>query len=222
MDDGKSNGDGNGWWQRKRGGGGDGQWRLQQQWLTATAMAIGYGDINSNSNGDSNGDGDSNCNGNGHSNGNNNEGRVASSCASDVQHCGRGNTLPPPPWTQRKVHSPALRHGGDIAKSVCSLSRGRVPDSSPWIVFYLFFTTTVQFTEQPSVCPLHYSDTQEPCQPIHALPHPLLPSSAYWWSTPAPIALFVKVSPGRACNDYNLTFLYWCEMTNISSTFFFS
>jgi hypothetical protein len=43
-----------------------------------------------------------------------------------------------------------MHHGGDTAKSVCSPSRGRVPDSSPWIVFC---TTTVQFTEQPSVCP---------------------------------------------------------------------
>ncbi len=55
------------------------------------------------------------------------------------------------PHGHRKVHSPALRHGGDTAKSISSLSRGRVPDSSPWIVFCLFFTTTVQFTEQPSV-----------------------------------------------------------------------
>jgi hypothetical protein len=46
-----------------------------------------------------------------------------------------------------------MRHGGDTAKSVCSPSRGKVPDSSPWIDFCLFFTTTVQFTEQPSVCP---------------------------------------------------------------------
>ncbi len=30
--------------------------------------------------------------------------------------------------------------------------------------------------------------------------------SAYWRSTPAPIARFVKVSPGRACNDYNVIF----------------
>jgi hypothetical protein len=44
-------------------------------------------------------------------------------------------------------------HGGDTAKSGCSPSRGRVPDSSPWIVFCLFFTTTVQFTEHTSVCP---------------------------------------------------------------------
>jgi hypothetical protein len=40
--------------------------------------------------------------------------------------------------------------------------------------FSLLFTTTVQFTEQPSVCPLHYSGAQEPCQPIEALPPPLL------------------------------------------------
>jgi hypothetical protein len=93
------------------------------------------------SNGDGNGVGDGdrdgigNRNGNSHDKGNNDKGRVASSCAGDVQHCGRGNTLPPPPWTQRKVHSPALRHGGDTAKNICSLSRGRVPDSAPWILF---------------------------------------------------------------------------------------
>jgi hypothetical protein len=46
--------------------------------------------------------------------------------------------------------------------------------------------------------------------------------SAYWWSTLAPIALFVKVSPGRACNDYNVIFLCWCKMTNLSATFFIS
>jgi hypothetical protein len=40
--------------------------------------------------------------------------------------------------------------------------------------FCLLFSTTVQFTEQPSVCPPHYSGAQEPCQPIDALPPPLL------------------------------------------------
>jgi hypothetical protein len=95
-------------------------------------------------------------------------------CLFMCRQCAAGDTLPPPPQTQRKVHSPALRHGGDTAKSVSSLSRGRVPDSSPWIVFCLLFTTTVQFTEQPSVCPPHYSGAQKPCQPIDALPPPLL------------------------------------------------
>jgi hypothetical protein len=136
------------------------------------------GNANGNGNGDGvgngNRDGNGDCNSNGHSKGGNDKGRVASSCAGDVQHYGRGNTLPPPPWTQKKVHSPVLRHGGDTAKSVSSLSRGRVPDSSPWIVFCLFFTTTVQLTEQPSVCPPHDSGAQEPCQPIDALPPPLL------------------------------------------------
>ncbi len=50
---------------------------------------------------------------------------------------------------------------------------------------------------------------------------PRIPS-AYWQSTPAPIALFVKVSPSRACNDYNVDFLCWCEMTNLSANFFIS
>jgi hypothetical protein len=42
------------------------------------------------------------------------------------------------------------------------------------LFFCLLFTTTVQFTEQPSVCPLHYSGAQELCQAIDALPPPLL------------------------------------------------
>ncbi len=42
------------------------------------------------------------------------------------------------------------------------------------LFFCLLFTTTVQFIEQPSVCPPHYSGAQEPCQPIATLPPPLL------------------------------------------------
>ncbi len=135
---------------------------------------MGNGNGNGNGVGNDDGDGNGDCNGDGHGKGDDDEGRVASSCTSNVQRYGGGNTLPPPPWTQRKVHSPALRNGGDTAKSVSSLSRGRVPDSSPWIVFYLLFTTTVQFTEQPSVHPLHYSGAQESSQPIDALCPPLL------------------------------------------------
>ncbi len=101
------------------------------------AMGSSSGDGDEVSNND--GDGDGNCNGDGHGKGDNNEGRVAFSCAGNVQCYGRGDTLPPPSWTQRKVHSPVLHHGGDTAYSVSSLSRGRVPDSSPWIPF-LFIT----------------------------------------------------------------------------------
>ncbi len=98
-------------------------------------MVMGNGNGNGDGVGNNDGDCNSNRNGNGHSEGDNDKGKVASSCAGNVQRYGRGNTLPPPPWTQMKVHSPALHHGGDTAKSVSSLSRVRVPDSSPWIVF---------------------------------------------------------------------------------------
>ena len=77
------------------------------EWLTAMAMGDGNGDGDRVGNND--GDGNGNHNGNGYSKGNNDDGRVASSCAGNVQRCGRGNSLPPPPWTQRKVHSPVLR-----------------------------------------------------------------------------------------------------------------
>jgi hypothetical protein len=100
-----------------------------------TAAALGSDNDDGDKVGNCDGDGNGDCNGNGHGKGDNDKGRVASSCASNVQRCGRGNTLPPPPWTQKKVHSPVLRHGGDTSKSVCSPSRGRVPDSSPWILF---------------------------------------------------------------------------------------
>ncbi len=136
----------------------------------ATATAMGDGD----GVGNSNGDGDTNCNGNDHGKGNYYKGRVASSCAGNVQHFWRGNALPPPPWTQTKVHSPALRHGGDTAKSVCSPSRGRVPDSSPWIVFIYFLQLLFSLLNNPLFATPHYSGTQEPCQPIDALPPPLL------------------------------------------------
>ncbi len=67
------------------------------------ATAIGYGNVNSDSDGDvdGDGDGDGNRNGNGQGDGNNDEGRVASSCTGNVQRCGRGDTLSPPPWTQK-------------------------------------------------------------------------------------------------------------------------
>jgi hypothetical protein len=99
----------------------------------ATAMGNGNGD--GDGVGVDNGDGNGNLNGDGHGKGADDNGRIASSCAGNVQCYGRGDTLPSPSWTERKVHSPALHHGGDTAKSVSSLSRGRVPDSSPWIVF---------------------------------------------------------------------------------------
>jgi hypothetical protein len=97
---------------------------------------MGNGNGDGDGVGDDDGDGNGDRNGDSHGKGDDDKGRVASSCAGNVQRYGRGDTLPPPPWTQRKVHS--LRHGGDTAKSVSSLSRAGVPDSSPWILFLFF------------------------------------------------------------------------------------
>jgi hypothetical protein len=158
---------------------------------TATAMAIGYGNVNSNGNGDGDGNGNGNgdCNGNVHGNGNNDKGRVASSCAGNAQHCGRGNTLPPLPWTQRKVHSLALHHGGDTAKSVCSLSKGRGPDSSPLIVFCLFLQLLFSLLNDPLFTPCI----------IQALKNPVSPLTIYLLhSSKIPISL-LTIYPGFYC-----------------------
>ena len=56
-------------------------------WPAATAMGGGDGNGDGVCNGD--GDGDGNCNGDSHGKSNNDKGRVASSCASNVQRCGR-------------------------------------------------------------------------------------------------------------------------------------
>ncbi len=67
-----------------------------------------------------------------------------------------------------------MHHGGDTAKSVCSPSRGRAPDSSPWIVFVYFLQLLFSLLNNPLFAPPHYSGAQQPCQPIDALPPPLL------------------------------------------------
>jgi hypothetical protein len=80
------------------------------------------------------------------------------------------------------IHQAALRHG-------VTLQRGFAPfQGGGFLTAHLgfFFTSTVQFTEQPSVCPPHYSGAKEPCQPIDALPPPLL------------LHIFAKVSLGGA------------------------
>jgi hypothetical protein len=127
----------------------NGNGQRQWQWATATAMMKGDDD----------------------------KGRVVASCAGDVQRYGRGDTLPPPPWTQRKVHSPARIMEVTLLGVFPPFQGEGFLTAHHGLFFCLLFTTTVQFTEQPSVCPPHYSGAQEPCQPIDALPPPLLQES---------------------------------------------
>ncbi len=148
-------------------------------------------------------------------------------CLFMCQRCAamwHGQHLASTPMDTKESDSPALRHGGDTAKSVCSLSRGRVPDSSPWIVFlYIFYNYCSVYWTTLCLSPTLFRCSRTLSAHWHStsstFPRTL---SAYWRSTPATIAIFVKVSPSRACNDYNVIFLCWCEMTNLSSTFFIS
>ncbi len=94
----------------------------------------------------------------------------------------------------RKVHSPALRHGGDTAKSVSSLSRGRVPDSSPLILF-LFIIYNYCSVYWTTLClppaSFRHSRTLSAhwCSTSSTTPRT---TSAYWQSTPAPIAFLSR------------------------------
>jgi hypothetical protein len=75
-------------------------------------------------------------------------------------------------------------HKGKCIHQCCvmgvTLLRVFAPFEGGWFLtahhglFFCLFFTTVQFTEQPSACPPHYSGTQEPFQPIDALPPPIL------------------------------------------------
>ncbi len=205
MADGKGDSNGDGWQRRKRDGCSDGRWWLQQQWPTGTAMAIGYGDVDSNGDwvSDGNGDGSGDCNGNGHTVGNNDKGRVASLCASNVQCCGRGNTFPPPLWTQQKCIHQRWIMGVTLLKVFAPFQGGGFLTTHHGLYFVYFLQLLFSLLNNPMFTPCI----------IQVLKNTVSPLALYllhWRSTPAPIALFVKVSPGRACNDYNVTFLCWC------------
>ena len=135
---------------------------------------MGDGDGDGNGVGDSDVDGNGDCNGDGHCEGNHYKGRVASSCAGNVQRCGRGDTLSPPPWAQRKVHSPALRHGGDTAKSVSSLQGGGFLTAHHGLFFVYFLQLLFSLLNNPLFAP-HI--IQAPKNPVSQLTLYLLHSS---------------------------------------------
>jgi hypothetical protein len=58
-----------------------------------------------------------------------------------------------------------MHHRGDAAKSVCSLSRGRVPDSSPWIVFY-FLQLLLSLLNNPLFVPRIIQVLKNPVSPL--------------------------------------------------------
>ncbi len=71
------------------------------------------------------------------------------------------------------IHQPCVM-GVTLLRVFAPFEGGWLLTAHHGLLFCLFFTTNVQFTEQPSVCPLNYSGAKEPCQPIDALPPRLL------------------------------------------------
>jgi hypothetical protein len=76
-------------------------------------------------------------------------------------------------------------------------------------LFVYYLQLLFSLLNNPLFAPPHYSGTQEPsCQPIDALPPQLLQEPRQPIDNLPQLLLhfFVKVSQGRACNDYNLNF----------------
>ncbi len=230
---GDGNGDGDGWqrWQLQwpmvmettmANGKGKWQWRWltamqqrwQRQWLTetATAMANSNGDGNGqhvgngNRVGNSNGVGDGNCNGDGHGKGNHYKGRVASSCDSNVHPHGHKGEC---------THQRCIM-GVTLLRVFAPLQGGGFLTAHHGLFFVNYIYCSVYWTtlsSPPALFRRSRTLSAHWCSTSSTPPRTLL---AYWQSTPARIAFFVKVSSGRACNNYNLTFLCCCEMTNLS------
>jgi hypothetical protein len=214
MADGEGNGNGDGWQQCNRDGGSNGSQKPQWQWLMAMVMGNGYG----NGDGDRVGDG----NGNGNHNGNRHARatmtkrglppHVPAMCSTvaGVTPC-----LHPHGHKGKGIHQRCVM-GVTLLKVFAPSFQGEgILTAHHWF-FFLFiiynycsvYWTTLCFPLAIFRCSrtlsAHWRSTSST---------PPRTPSAYWRSTPASIALFVKVSPGS---------LSWCEMTNLSATFFFS
>jgi hypothetical protein len=152
----------------------------------------GDGDGNCNGVGVRDGDGDSNRSSNGHGKGNNDKGRVASSCAGNVQRCGWGDTFHG--HKGKCIHQCCIM-GVTLLRMFAPFQRGGFLTAQHGVFFCLFFTTTVQFTEQPSVCSPHYSGAQEPCQPylLHLSKNPISLLTIY----PRSYCTFCQGKPGQ-------------------------
>ncbi len=95
--------------------------------------------------------------------------------------------------------------GVTLLRVFATLQGGGFLTSHHGLFFVYFLQLLFSLLNNPLSTPLHYLGAQEPCQPIGALPPPLLPEPRQPIDNLPRLLLhfFVKVSPGRACNDYN-------------------
>jgi hypothetical protein len=76
---------------------------------------------------------------------------------------------------KRKVHSPALHHGVTLQRMFAPLQGGGFLTANHGLFFVYFLQLLFSLLNNPLFAPPHYSGAQEPsCQPIDALPPPLL------------------------------------------------
>ncbi len=85
--------------------------------------------------------------------------------------------------------------GVTLLRVFAPFQRGGFMTAQHGVFFCLLFTTTVQFTEQPSVCSPHYSGAQEPCQPylLHSSKNPISLLTIY----PHSYCTFCQGKPGQ-------------------------
>ncbi len=138
------------------------------------------GDSDSDGNGNGNGDGvevgDGNGDGKGNSHGKgDHEGRVASSCGGNVQRFWMGDTLPPPPCTYGKFIHQRCIIGVTLQRVFDPLQGGGFLTANHELFFVYYLQLLFSLLNNPLFTPPHHSGAQEPsCQPIDALPPPLL------------------------------------------------
>jgi hypothetical protein len=133
-----------------------------------TAAVIGYGNGNSSGNrdGDGNSEGDGDCNGKGPVNSNNDKGRVASSFAKNVQRCGRGNTLPLPPWTQRKVIHQCCVMGVKLLRVFAPVQGGGFLTAHHRMFFVYFLQLLLFLLNNPLFAPRIIQALKNPVSPL--------------------------------------------------------
>ncbi len=83
-----------------------------------------------------------------------------------------------------------MHHGGDTAKIVCSPSRGRVPDSSPWIVFLFIFY---------KYCSVYWTTLCLPPRIIQALKYPVSRLTLYLLHSSKNTVSLLTIYPGSYC-----------------------
>ena len=111
----------------------------------------------------------------------------------------------PPPWHKEGYTAQGWAMGGATAKSCLPFFRGRDPDSTRWIGMFYSFQLSLQSTKITLCSP---TPIQIPKNPINLL---MIYSSSY--------CTFCQGKPGQGLQWF---FVCWCEMTNLSATFFIS